>query len=262
MFRAQKDHSGLSPPLAETGFEIPIQQEGAEVESLPPIVRLIVWTPEKSFFWKLSFFFFSSSFFNLFSFFFLLPTCTRRAKQKRLPKDFFSLLFLRGFSFMAEETSLCKRKRRDLETLCHSETVSLSEISGLLTQAGKGQRWRKQREVQAALRDEGWFHITLRKADGRKGFGGMVIVACLEVTRMIVLVYSTLTACWPVRTEGCFQHGKGCAYLRKFTWQLCCCSPFCKTQAIPRYMQSLPLLSRQNRNCPTLFSIVPGFGNI
>lgn len=62
---------------------------------------------------------------------------------------------------------------------------------------------------------EGWFLTTQKKADGRKGFGGKVIVACLEVTRMIVkmivLVYSTLTACWPVGTVGCLQHGDGCA---------------------------------------------------
>lgn len=35
----------------------------------------------------------------------------------------------------------------------------------------------RQRDIEAALRDEGVFHITQRKADGRKGFGVMVITA-------------------------------------------------------------------------------------
>lgn len=60
MLRAKTDHLGLLPPLAETGFKIPtLQEEGAEVDSLSPVVQLIVWTLDKlSFLKTFAFFFF------------------------------------------------------------------------------------------------------------------------------------------------------------------------------------------------------------
>lgn len=144
------------------------------MESLSPIVRVIVWALEKSSFLKIFFF---SFFFNLFPLFFSFSTCTRRAEQKRLLKDFLACFLSRDSSSWQKKLVSLTEKSSELETLHRNKAVSLFGATGLLAQAGEGQRWRQQREAQAALRGEGAFHVTQRKADGRKGFSVMVITA-------------------------------------------------------------------------------------
>lgn len=98
MLRAKTDHLGLLPPLAETGFKIStLQEEGAEVDSLSPVVQLIVWTLDKPSFLKTFAFFFFLFIYIYISPFILIFNLQQEGKTEKVAENFFSLLFLRGF---------------------------------------------------------------------------------------------------------------------------------------------------------------------
>lgn len=146
MLRAKTDHLGLLPPLAETGFKIPtLQEEGAEVDSLSPVVQLIVWTLDKLSFLK-TFAFFFFFYIYIFPLLFSFSTCNRRAKQKRLLKTFLACFFSRDSSSWKKKLGFLTGKNHELETLYHNEAIFLFEANGLLAQAGKSQRWKKKRD--------------------------------------------------------------------------------------------------------------------
>lgn len=146
------------------------------MESLYPIVRLIVWALEKPSFLKifaLPFFFFNLS--PPFSSHFQPASGGQNRKGCR--KTSLACFLSRDSSSWQKKLVSLTGKRSELETLCCNEAVSQFGAPVLLAPAGEGQGWKQQREARAALRGEGVFHVTQRKADGRKGFSVMVITA-------------------------------------------------------------------------------------